>query len=130
MYFCPGLLVISFRIRRADVAAMNEDVHAGCADNEGRREQLDMTGFGESIMEAVTTFMVVFTNHGACVPGTRPTGRGYGRHSMPAGTGVDGDLCPTGKPTRVRKYDARTRKPAKPSLTCGAIAEAIYMHQF
>ena len=49
--------------------------------------------------------------------GTRPGGRGYGRGLVPAGTGADTRLCPTGIDIRAIKKLARTRKPA---LTCGA----------
>ncbi|CAL4886289.1 unnamed protein product [Urochloa decumbens] len=39
------------------------------------RVAVDMTGFGASIMEAVATFMVVYTVHAACDPRVRAGGR-------------------------------------------------------
>jgi hypothetical protein len=58
--------------------------------------------------------------------GTRPGGRRYEHESVPAGMVASKKLCPTGKATRVRKEHARTRKPAKPALTCGATAKEVY----
>jgi hypothetical protein len=59
--------------------------------------------------------------------GTRPGGREYKHQPVSAGTDVGIELCPTGKDTRVRKECARTRKSAKPALTCGATAEEVYI---
>jgi hypothetical protein len=58
-----------------------------------------------------------------CTRGHPTQGHGYGREPLPTGTGVGIELCPTSICRRARKEYARTRKPAKPALTCGATLE-------